>query len=237
MDMKAFEAVATPANEVAITGEPVTTARAAAKPPVWLRADVLDRVEQVVIVVLWVWFVRRMVNYYHQDSDISHLLPLISETALMAFTVTRRAPLALTMKLDDWLLAIGATAAPMLIQPGYDMFPWAKPLGVTLVLVGNLAQAGAKLSLRRSFGIAPANRGIKVSWAYGLVRHPMYAGYLLVHIGVLLLMPSPLNLMIYVIGWWAQIRRLLAEEALLGQDPAYVAYMAKVRWRLIPGVF
>ncbi|MDB5724736.1 MAG: isoprenylcysteine carboxyl methyltransferase, partial [Novosphingobium sp.] len=48
---------------------------------------------------------------------------------------------------------------------------------------------------------------------------------------------SPYNLAIYVIGWTAQILRLLAEERLLGQDPAYREYMAQVRWRLIPGVF
>jgi protein-S-isoprenylcysteine O-methyltransferase Ste14 len=65
----------------------------------------------------------------------------------------------------------------------------------------------------------------------------MYAGYLAVHIGIMILMPSPVNLVIYAIAWWAQILRLLAEEALLSQDPAYAAFMAKVRWRLVPGVF
>jgi protein-S-isoprenylcysteine O-methyltransferase Ste14 len=69
------------------------------------------------------------------------------------------------------------------------------------------------------------------------VRHPMYAGYLFVHIGIFALMPSAMNLVIYALGWWAQILRLLAEEALLGRDDAYAAYMGKVRWRLVPGVF
>ena len=72
---------------------------------------------------------------------------------------------------------------------------------------------------------------------YAVVRHPMYAGYLFVHIGILLLMPSALNAVIYGIGWWAQILRLLAEERLLGEDPAYRAFMAKTRWRLVPGIF
>jgi protein-S-isoprenylcysteine O-methyltransferase Ste14 len=106
-----------------------------------------------------------------------------------------------------------------------------------LVLLGNLGQAAAKLALARSFGIAPANRGVKVSGPYRLIRHPMYGGYLWVHIGLLILMPSVLNLVIYAIGWTAQIRRLLAEEALLGQDEAYRTYMQKVRWRLVPGLF
>jgi protein-S-isoprenylcysteine O-methyltransferase Ste14 len=53
----------------------------------------------------------------------------------------------------------------------------------------------------------------------------------------MVLMPSLFNLAVYAIGWWAQILRLKAEEELLGQDPAYRAFMAKVRWRLVPGVF
>ncbi len=164
-------------------------------------------------------------------------LLLIGETSIMVFTLLRRPTNAISMRLGDWMLALTATAAPMLIQPGYDMLPALHPLGVALVVAGNVVHIGAKLSLRRSFGIAPANRGVKVSQFYRFVRHPMYAGYLLVHLGIMILMPLPLNAVIYAIGWWAQILRLKAEEHLLGQDPAYAEYMQKVRWRLIPGVY
>jgi protein-S-isoprenylcysteine O-methyltransferase Ste14 len=59
----------------------------------------------------------------------------------------------------------------------------------------------------------------------------------MVHVGVLAVMFSPWNLLIYGIGWTAQILRLQAEERLLEQDPAYRSYAGQVRWRLIPGVF
>ena len=194
---------------------------------------VLDRVEQVLIALLWVLLVRRVqvsLNGYAP-------LVLISETAVMIFVLIRRSTQNISLRLGDWLLAIAATSAPLMIQPGYDMFPAIAPLGIALVMLGNVVQAFAKLSLRRSFGIAPANRGIKSDGLYRFVRHPMYAGYLGVHIGIMILMPSPINLVIYAIGWWAQILRLLAEEALLSQDEAYAAYMTKVRYRLVPGVF
>ena len=110
-------------------------------------------------------------------------------------------------------------------------------MAMALVAAGNALQLAAKLALRRSVGIAPAHRGLKTGGPYGLVRHPMYAGYLLVHIGILILMPSVLNAGVYAIGWLAQLRRLAAEEALLGGDPAYRAYCQKVRWRLVPRVF
>jgi protein-S-isoprenylcysteine O-methyltransferase Ste14 len=214
------------------------TAIAVQKPaPAWLRPAVLDRIEQAVITLLWVWMVQRVAVSFFRDGNHMVWLVLISETAVMVFTLIRRPTQAISLRLGDWLLAITATAAPMMIQTANDPVDALRIGGVMLVMLGNLGQAVAKLALARSFGIAPANRGIKVSGPYRLVRHPMYAGYLVVHIGVVLMMPLPINVVIYAIGWTAQIRRILAEEALLGQDVAYRDYMAKVRWRLIPGVF
>ncbi len=193
----------------------------------------LDRAEQVVILLLWVVLLERVIR----SSNPYAPLLLLSETAVLIFALIRRPTEAITRRMGDWLLAITATAAPLLVVPGSNLLPALVGLGVMLVLLGNLGQAAAKLALRRSFGIAPANRGVKVSGPYALVRHPMYAGYLLVHIGNLLLFFSPLNLAIYIVGWTAQILRLQAEEKLLSQDEAYRAYCEKVRWRLIPGLF
>ncbi len=197
----------------------------ASKRPTWLRPAVLDRIEQVVIVVLWIFLVQRVEI---SGNPYAPLL-LLSETAVVAFTLIRRPTVNLSMKLGDWLLAGTATYAGLLIIPGVMLVPALAPLGVTLAVGGNLIQAWAKLVLRRSFGVAPANRGLKLSGPYKVVRHPMYAGYAVVHMGVMILM--------FAIGWWAQILRILAEERLLSQDPEYAAYMTKVRWRLIPGVF
>lgn len=65
----------------------------------------------------------------------------------------------------------------------------------------------------------------------------MYAGYMLGHAGFLLMNPSAWNLAVYLVSDAIQIPRLLAEERLLSEDPAYRAYRSVVRWRLVPGVF
>lgn len=210
-----------------------TLAAPASALPRWLTPARLDRAEQVAIVVLWSWFAWRVL----QSENPFAPLALLSETAVLFFVLIRRRTDAISLRLGDWLLAVTATLAPLLIMPVPDSLPALAPLGLALVLLGNVIQAWAKLVLRRSFGIAPANRGIKISGPYKLVRHPMYAGYLLVHIGILMLMPAAINLVIYTIGWWAQILRLLAEERLLGEDEAYREYAEKVRYRLIPGIF
>jgi protein-S-isoprenylcysteine O-methyltransferase Ste14 len=204
-----------------------------ARKPLISRAVLLDRGEQVVVVALWSLMVWRVL---HSDNPFAPLL-LLSESAVMFFMIIRRPTERISVTLGDWLLAMAATSAPLLIMPSGQGLAALLPLALVLVFLGNLGQATAKLFLRRSFGIAPANRGIKVSGPYRYVRHPMYASYLVVHVGLFLLMPSWLNLTIYAIGWWAQVLRLLAEERLLAADPAYRDYMAQVRWRLIPGVF
>jgi protein-S-isoprenylcysteine O-methyltransferase Ste14 len=65
----------------------------------------------------------------------------------------------------------------------------------------------------------------------------MYFGYLLVHVGFLLLNPSLWNVTVYVLAYALQVPRLLVEERLLARDQAYAQYQRQVRFRLIPGVF
>lgn len=198
-----------------------------------LQPRVLDRIEQIVIVAVWALFAWRMA---HAPNAYAPAV-MVSETAVMLFTVFRRPTEAISLRLGDWMLATTATLAPLLIIPNADPYPQLAGLALFLMFFGNCWQAWAKLILRRSFGITPANRGVKISGCYKFMRHPMYAGYLLVHLGALMVMFSVYNLAIYAIGWTAQILRLLAEERLLGEDPTYRAYMAQVRWRLIPGIF
>ena len=218
--MRAMSKVATP---------PITQPPACVATP----SCALDRAEQLLVLVLWSALVARVLA----SSNGHGWMAAASEAAVLLLVLVRRPGQAISHRAGDWMMALAATIAPLLLMPGPDLWPRLDPLGEALVAAGNVLQLAAKLALRRSFGIAPAHRGLKTGGPYGLVRHPMYAGYLLVHIGILILMPSVLNAGVYAIGWLAQLRRLAAEEALLRQDEAYRAYCARVRWRLVPRVF
>lgn len=202
------------------------------------RPRVLDRAEQVGITVLWCWLVYRVVHAVQlHEAPPWALLVLVAETSVLFFTLIRRPTDQISVNPRDWALACAATFLPLLVQTSDNAAPALVTAAVLLIIAGNCFQIMAKLFLRRSFGLAPANRGIKVDGPYRWVRHPMYAGYFVVHVGNVILFPLWINAALYVASWTVQIMRLLAEERLLSQDPAYAAYMQKVRWRLIPGVF
>jgi protein-S-isoprenylcysteine O-methyltransferase Ste14 len=73
---------------------------------------------------------------------------------------------------------------------------------------------------------------------YAVVRHPMYAGALLLLFGTPLALGSLKGLLVSLLLFLAIIVRLLDEERLLVQDlPGYLAYKTRVRFRLIPGIW
>ncbi len=110
-------------------------------------------------------------------------------------------------------------------------------LGVAIQTTGLVVQLLSKLALGRCFGLLPAVRGIVTRGPYRLVRHPIYLGYLIAHIGFLATNLSIRNAAVLVVLYAAQVWRMHREELALSTDASYVTYMADVRWRLIPGVF
>ena len=73
---------------------------------------------------------------------------------------------------------------------------------------------------------------------YAVVRHPMYAGGLLYLLGTPLALGSYWGLLALAAMSPFLLWRLFDEERFLSKNlPGYAEYCAKVRWRLIPGVF
>jgi protein-S-isoprenylcysteine O-methyltransferase Ste14 len=102
---------------------------------------------------------------------------------------------------------------------------------------GLLAIIGGKLSLGRSFGLVPANRGVVSTGLYRLVRHPIYAGYLVTHAAFVVANPRLWNVVLLTATDLALLLRAIQEERTLEADPVYAHYCERVRWRVMPGVF
>ena len=203
------------------------------------RAIALDMAERALIASLFVSFAHRMLADGARTASLGALLAVLSE-ALPFFFVLFRAPAkSLSLRPGDWLIAITATVAPLLVQPAFGGS--ATLVGVTvgygLMMAGLFVQVSAKIMLGRRFGLVPANRGVRMLGPYRFVRHPMYAGYTITHIGFLVAMPSPLNAAIYAFALAMQLLRIAREEAVLMQDPLYSDYAGRVRYRLFPGLY
>ena len=152
------------------------------------------------------------------------------------YVLVRRPATSVSPDPADWIMALGGTLLAMLARPGGSpIVPVA--LAFCLAAEGMAITLAAKFSLNRSFGLAPANRGIRMRGAYVFLRHPMYLGYALAHLAYLLMNPTRLNAILIGATFACQCGRILREERWLMQDRAYRRYARIVRYRMIPGLF
>ncbi len=195
----------------------------------------LDVFEQLFFLLLYVWLVERLWSAQLWSSNWYALLILVSEGLVVLLLLVRRRTDQISTSFRDWAVAFGGTFLVLLVGKGGQ--PISASAGSILMLVGLAVHVGAKFSLRRSFGLVAADRGVKLRGLYAIVRHPMYAGYIMTHVGFLIVAPSSWNLAVYSAAWALMMLRIVAEERVLGANPEYRAYMQRIRYRLLPGVF
>jgi protein-S-isoprenylcysteine O-methyltransferase Ste14 len=203
----------------------------------WVDSRTLDSLERAIVVVLYGWLVYRILNEVRVSHQLANPLLLLSEGLAVFFLLIRRSTEAISRSPYEWAIAMLATNAPLLVATGVR-HPLVPPTAAAFVMfAGMLLQILAKLTLGRSYGCVPAHRGLKLSGPYRLVRHPMYAGYLLSHLAFLAVHPSLWNILVYGLCYGSQVTRILAEERFLSSDPEYGRYRGEVRYRLIPWLF
>jgi protein-S-isoprenylcysteine O-methyltransferase Ste14 len=138
-----------------------------------------------------------------------------------------------------------------LVLPAFDVvrFGWTARLPLAIEVSGGVLLLGAAFFLFRSFRdntfLSPlvrvqAERKQQVvsTGVYGFVRHPMYLGASLMFLGGPLLLGSRAGIAAGLALVLLLVVRIGGEETLLVRDLAgYDAYRAKVRYRLVPGVW
>src|SRR5262249_32721766 len=167
----------------------------------------------------------------------STTMPLVAQEALLVLLfLGRRRSVAVSSRPLDWAIGIAGTLLPLFMRPAERLGPLSA-LGEALQ-VGGLSFAVAGLSvLGRSIGVVAANRGVKTAGAYRLVRHPMYAGYLIGYVGYALSYPSARNALLVAMTLLALNARAVVEERFLARDPLYRQYLLRTHWRFVPYLY
>jgi protein-S-isoprenylcysteine O-methyltransferase Ste14 len=150
--------------------------------------------------------------------------------AILAALYARRKPASSYDQRGLWL---GILAA---LLPLAAPYPAEMPVPILIIgLLGYGLVLWSLLALGRSFGIAPADRGLVTHGPYGFIRHPMYLGELILRAALVVSSPQPLlAAALLVVLVMIQVIRALREECIIN---AYGAYASRVRYRLIPGVW
>jgi protein-S-isoprenylcysteine O-methyltransferase Ste14 len=198
--------------------------------------DAGELVSRVVVGTLFLMLAQRLALDYLTTGHVTGLLLLTSETLVVILTIIRKPAIAVDRSWQARSITCGALAGPLLLRT-VSTSPVADAWSAAISAAGLFVIISGKLSLGRSFGLMPANRGIVCSGLYKVVRHPIYAGYLVAHLGFALAHLSWWNIVVLVVADTALLVRAGYEERTLSQDPEYAAYRERVRWRIVPWVF
>lgn len=209
----------------------------AAAASVWRPGRLTDLVARGFVGALFVLLSINLLADFSRTHRFTGLLLLVSEALVVVLTIVRRPTDVVDRSAAAAIVAAVSMAGPPLFRAGGaaaivpDAFTaLLSAAGLSLVIAG-------KVALGRSFGIVPANRGVIAGGPYRLMRHPIYAGYLLTHVGFLLAHPRPANIALALIADAALVIRLFYEERVLSADGRYRAYCRLVAWHLVPGLF
>jgi len=199
--------------------------------------DLADSGARILIIALFSFMAVNIGTDFLATGRLTGLLLLASEALVVVFTVFRRSPAAVDRSVRARALTALSLLGPPLVRP--SMVSPITPDVVTVVLsaLGLLIVIGGKLSLGRSFGLMPANRGIVSTGLYRLVRHPIYLGYLITHFAFVAANPTVWNIVLLLTADIALLARAVCEEGTLAHDEAYRSYQTRVRWRVVPGFF
>jgi protein-S-isoprenylcysteine O-methyltransferase Ste14 len=123
-------------------------------------------------------------------------------------------------------LQVGQRSHPEWFVPTVNQLT---PIAASLWLAGSMWTIYSLWHLRHAFSIEPAARRLITTGPYSVARHPVYSGYFVQYIGMLIVFPS-FALGLVLLLWSAiMLDRMYLEEAVLRSAfPEYADYRRRV---------
>ena len=161
----------------------------------------------------------------HQDQ------PLIDRLVLFAFMISGFIGVPAVAALDAFHWHVLPSPPRLLASGGIALFT----MGWTIIGMALRENSFAVTVVRHQLD---RQHAVVASGLYGVVRHPMYAGNLLVNVGLGLWLGSYAAVLFAVIPFGLLMVRIAMEEHFLRRElPGYHEYAAHVAYRLLPGVW
>jgi len=221
------------------------TGEMAVRPPVLQRVfslrllgyDPGDVMSRIVVGALFLALALRIAENALQTGRITGLLLVASEGLVVVLMIIRRPSRDVDRRWTVRLITAISIIGPPLVRPVPTLAGREDLVTASVSAIGLALIVVSKLTLGRSFGLVPANRGLVCSGPYRFVRHPIYLGYLVTNVAFLVCNPLAWNFFVLVAADSALLVRAVYEERTLEHDAAYLTYETRVRWRILPGVF
>lgn len=189
----------------------------------------------IFLAFFWLLFLNAHLEAFFLYHKTATALLALAECLTVIFILTRHSPQAVSNDPVDWGVAFAGSWLSLWFRPtGAPEIP----LGTILIIIGFCFQIAAGLSLNRSFGIVPTDRGVQTKGMYKFVRHPVYASYFFGFAGYLINNPSYFNASVLIIIVGLLFWRINREEKfLLRVSLDYQTYAKKTPWRILPFVY
>ena len=172
--------------------------------------------------------------------NIAMRLSLIGFFAvLLASVVLRGRPLDRAPGIEPRLSALLGTLLITAIAflPRRDLPPEIGLLSTALILGGNAFAIAVLLRLGRSFSVMAEARGLVTGGIYRHIRHPLYLAEEIAAIGCAMQFFSVWAVLLLIVQFAFQLRRMANEERVLERRFAAYARYRQTTARLIPGIY
>jgi protein-S-isoprenylcysteine O-methyltransferase Ste14 len=183
------------------------------------------------------FFARASILFYLQSHRLIGVLFFLEQAWFAVASLSRRPPRTVSDRAGSWLLAAAGTFGGLLLRPEGAHPQWGVEAGFGLQLLGLALALASLAALGRSFGFVAADRGLVTRGPYAVVRHPVYAAYVLIQLGYVLQAMSVRNVVVLAAAVACNVGRAICEERVLAERSDYAAYRQRVRRRLLPGVW
>ena len=172
--------------------------------------------------------------------SVAMRLAVIGYLVILAATVIiRKTPSARARGIEPRISALAGTflITGIVLLPRRELSLTLGIVSALLTLAGDGLAAVILVQLRRSFSIMPEARELVTSGLYRFVRHPLYLAEEVATIGTVMQFFSPWAVILLLVQFAFQFRRICHEEAVLTRTfPQYPAYAEKTA-RIIPGLY